>query len=137
MGYLHFYFSHNLCDIVMVSQPKLSYFLTCPSNDCQIDCPALISGPPQYNKGLFFKQQVSTVELYSCCSCWFSGSKSAISSLQNVLNVLQFFLFTKPMQPRPQGLTVDVPFSRDYFVLLTSFFKCPKSIPNLVNASWL
>ena len=63
----------------------------------------------------------------------FSGSSSAISSLRNVLNVLQFFLSTKPMQPHPQGLSVDVPFSRGYFLLLTSFFKCPKSIPNLVE----
>ena len=67
----------------------------------------------------------------------FSGSSSAISSLRNVLNVLQFFLSTKSMQPHRQGLSVDVPFSRDYFVLLTYFSKCPKSIPNLANASWL
>ena len=32
------------------------------------------------------------------------------------------------MQPHPQGLSIHVPFSRDYFVLLTYFSKCPKSI---------
>ena len=122
-GVFAFFISFINFVILLSLANKNSHFLTRLSNDCQIGCPALISGPPQYNKGLFFKWQVSTVELYSSCSYRFSGSSSAISSLQNVLNVLQSFLSTKPMQPHPQGLSVDVPFPRDHFVLLTSVSK--------------
>ena len=74
--------------------------------------------------------------MYSCCSCYVSGSSRSGYFFANCVKCSVILnSCTKTTQPRSKGFSVVVPFSGNYLVLLTSFSGYRKSLLNLVNAS--
>ena len=76
--------------------------------------------------------------MYSCCSCYVSGSSRSGYFFANCVKCSAILnCCTKTTQPRSMSFSVVVSFSGSYHVLLTSFSRYRKGRPNLVNASWL
>ena len=76
--------------------------------------------------------------MYSCCSCYVSGSSRSGYFFANCVKCSAILnCCTKTTQPRSKGFSVVVPFPGNYHVLSTSFSRYCKRLPNLVNASWL
>ena len=95
---------------------------------------------------VFSKEQMSPPELSSCCFCHvFSYYSSCSSYSWQEWNVRHFFFTTKTTQPRPQVLSVTVPFKAQVLQVKTCnglhfwrhFLVKHKVLPNLVISNWL
>ena len=87
---------------------------------------------------IFFKKQMSPVELLSSCYCYdFRQQFGYFSFVKGVKFSAILYCSTKSTQPCPRACRFAVHFSGIYVVPLTSFSTYRKRLPNLCNVSWL